>query len=113
MSRTYRKTKLNKSYRKYYDMYNKHTFNYIVTDCLTIIKVYMIKNSYEYNMEVNKFHREDGGYSRTKEPGPSHFRTLTSERPFRRYNKLEIHKYILDNEREPNIIAKGKLQYWT
>lgn len=112
MSRTYRKTKLNRSTRKFYDKYSRHTFNYIIRENLIYIKIPMDINSDEYKLEINKFHR-DKDISRNKEPGPSYFRNLTSERPLRRKHKLELYKYKLDNTYELNIVSKGKLQYWT
>ena len=112
MSRTYRRVKLNRSTRKYYNHYSYYIYDYIRVG-FWYIKVPMDRNSKNYKIELNKFYSDSNNYRCCKEPGPSYFRNLTTERPLRRYNKLELHKYILDYEYEPNIIAKGKLEYWT
>lgn len=48
-----------------------------------------------------------------KEPGPSWFRTLVTERPLRRKNKQELKKFLLNDDYEPMCEEKGKLKYWT
>lgn len=48
-----------------------------------------------------------------KEPGPSWFRNLFSQRPYRQAAKREIQKYLFDTEYEPMILRKPKLEYWT
>lgn len=50
---------------------------------------------------------------RFKEPGPSWFRNLYTERPLRRQTKRELQKYMADPDYEPMIYSKGKLEYWT
>ncbi len=112
MSRTYRRKNCNPSRKSSCELY------WFVTDIIwssprnSYYRVQYSKNSIEYKKGKAKFHSDSGTWTH-KEPGPSWFRNLTSERRIRRKHKLELHKYILDNEYEPNIIAKGKLEYWT
>lgn len=70
------------------------------------------KNSKEYKKGAAKFH-SDAGTTSCKEPGPSWFRNLFTERPLRRHSKREIRKFMLDPDYEPIIDKKGKLEYWT
>ena len=42
-----------------------------------------------------------------KEPGPSWFRTLVTERPLRRKNKQELKKFLLNDDYEPMCEEKG------
>ncbi len=70
------------------------------------------KNSKEYRKGAAKFH-SDAGTTTCKEPGPSWFRNLYTERPIRRQSKKEIRKFMLDPDYEPIIDKKGKLEYWT
>lgn len=48
-----------------------------------------------------------------KEPGPSWFRNLYSQRPYRRSSKRELQKYINNPDYEPMILSKEPLPYWT
>lgn len=48
-----------------------------------------------------------------KEPGPSWFRNLYTERPLRRKNKNELKKFLNNPEYEPMCEERGKLKYWT
>lgn len=50
---------------------------------------------------------------RCKEPGPHWFRNLMSDRPLRRKIKIQLSKYILDQDIEVEYITKYKLDYWT
>ena len=50
---------------------------------------------------------------RFKEPGPSWFRRLFSQRPYRQEAKRELQKFMVDMEYEPMILDKPKLEYWT
>jgi len=53
-------------------------------------------------------------YTAFKEPGPSWFRNLVTERPQRREAKKELHKYLrADGEYEVMLIPKNPLMYWT
>lgn len=70
------------------------------------------KDSKEYKKGKAKFH-SDAGTTRCKEPGPSWFRNLYTERPLRRQTKREIQKFMLDPNYEPIVDEKGKLEYWT
>ena len=49
-----------------------------------------------------------------KEPGPSWFKRKTYTVPNRRFNKLELHRFMLDTNHEvmSNIEIKDK-EYWT
>ena len=48
-----------------------------------------------------------------KEPGPSWYRRLFTQRPHRQQARREIYKFMLDEEYEPMILSKPKLEYWT
>lgn len=56
---------------------------------------------------------------RFKEPGPSWWRKLTAQRPYRRASKMALLKYIklgaetFHTDYEPVIESKPKLDYWT
>lgn len=67
----------------------------------------------EYKKALAYYHCDNGNIGLSKEPGPAWYRNVTAERPLRRYHKNELRKVILDDEYEPNIVAKGKLIYWT
>ena len=58
-------------------------------------------------------HFRSDSYREFKEPGPSWFRNLFTERPLRRKAKRELHKFFIDPEYEPIIETMGKLEYWT
>ena len=51
--------------------------------------------------------------SNCKEPGPSWFRRLFTQRPYRQEAKREIHNFMVDETYEPMILSKPKLEYWT
>ncbi len=70
------------------------------------------KNSKEYQKGKAKFH-SDGATTSFKEPGPSWFRNIFSDRPLRQKAKRELHKFIKNEEYEPIIESKGILPYWT
>lgn len=57
--------------------------------------------------------RSDAATNACKEPGPSHFRNLYSDRPARRAAKRELQKYMNNVEYEPMILAMDKLPYFT
>ena len=48
-----------------------------------------------------------------KEPGPSWFRNLTSERPQRREGKRQLDKFLLDPDFEVLLDGKVHLEYYT
>ena len=50
---------------------------------------------------------------RCKEPGPSWFRNLFSERPQRRESKRQLNKFLLDPEFEVLLDSKAHLEYYT
>lgn len=108
MSRTYRRRKP-----------DAHTnLEYFVSDFVrlgdsyTWRRVLFEKDSKEYAKGLAKFHSDAGTWS-FKEPGPSWFRNLYTERPLRRYNRRELHKFMKNSDYESMIEEKGKLEYWT
>jgi hypothetical protein len=70
------------------------------------------KDSIEGKKKLAKYH-SDTGTIRHKEPGPSWFRNLYTERPLRRRNKKELNKFLKDSEYDPMCDVRGKLEYWT
>lgn len=113
MSRTYRRKKNNKS--------RVHTFHYAVF----FPKMANCKEWYWYYNELfthyptkrerkrakARFH-SDKTYS-FKEPGPSWFRNLFAQRPYRRESKNELRKVVQDKNYDPVIENKPKVPYWT
>jgi len=91
-----------------------HTGEYIRVGKGIWARVYVPypKNSKEYKKGKARFH-SDAGTTRCKEPGPSWYRNLTTERPLRRKSKRELQKFMLDPNYEPIVEEKGKLDYWT
>jgi hypothetical protein len=111
--------------------------DYFISDLVRVpgtynyVSVYYATDSKEYKKGLARYH-SDGATSRFKEPGPSFFRNLFSDRPLRRKAKNELRKFMISvpvaftgdgrevdflqvmNEcYEPNIPSKGKLPYWT
>lgn len=70
------------------------------------------KNSKEYKKSLAIYLSDAGSHS-CKEPGPSWFRNLYTERPQRREAKRQLQKYLLDEEFVVILNAKNKLEYWT
>lgn len=66
----------------------------------------------EYKKRKSFYHSDSFDVT-FKEPGPSWFRNLYTERPLRRENKQELKKFLLDPEYEPMCEERGKLEYWT
>ncbi len=58
------------------------------------------------------YHSDAGTYT-WREPGPSWFRNLTSQRPMRRQSKNQLRKFMLDEEFEVIIETNPKLEYWS
>lgn len=75
-------------------------------------KVPLDPNTKEYKKQRAKFHGDHGTHS-CKEPGPSWWRNLVTERPQRRNAKREIQKWMNNPDYEPMILAKDPLEYWT
>lgn len=98
MSRTYRRKK---------DSGTMHDWSYR----LSVYKI-LGKTESEVTKLKSVFYSDSYGCS-FKEPGPSWFRNLYTERPTRRYNREELRKFMLDNEYEPMCVVKPKLLYWT
>jgi len=67
--------------------------------------------SKEYKASVARYY-SDRQYT-FKEPGPSWFRRLFTERPQRRHAKRELNKYLLDPDYEVILNEKDPLEYWT
>lgn len=107
MSRTFR--------RKNGDPWDKkwHVSDYIRipgTHCYQ--RIYYEQGSDEYKKGLARYH-SDAGTTNCKEPGPSWFRNLYTQRPHRRHADIEIRKFILNDDYEPMIGSKDKLEYWT
>lgn len=68
--------------------------------------------SKEYNKAL-AMHYSDVGTHRFREPGPSWFRNLYTERPQRREAKRQLRKFMVDEEFEVMLNSKDKLEYWT
>lgn len=75
-------------------------------------RIYYVVGSDQYKKGLAKY-RSDSGTHNCKEPGPSWFRNLTSERPQRRFNRNELRKFMRNEEYEPMIISRDRLDYWT
>lgn len=107
MSRTYR--------RRGGDSYNLKYFVYEFAQMPGFAhwcRVEYDRDSKEYAKGKARYH-SDGGTWSFKEPGPSWFRNLFTERPLRRHTKRELQKFMLDPEYEPMVEEMGKLEYWT
>ena len=109
MSRTYRRKNGSGSGWRDKEWYCSE---YIVTSPCGARRVPLEHYTFEYKAASARYHSDSGTYS-FKEPGPSWFRNLFTERPLRRYNKKELRKFMSNPEYEPMCSAKGKLEYWT
>lgn len=69
------------------------------------------KNSEEGKKRIAKT-RSDA-YKDFKEPGPSWYRNIFTERPQRREAKKALRKYLLNEDYEVLLFAKNPLDYWT
>lgn len=76
------------------------------------VRVPYPKDSPEYKKGKAKFH-SDSGTTSFKEPGPSWYRRMTTERPAKRKAKRELQKFMYNEEYEPMILPKEPLDYWT
>ena len=70
------------------------------------------KNSNEYKKGSAKYH-SDAGTHNCKEPGPSWFRNLYTERPQRQEARQQLKKFMNDPDFEVILNAKDPLEYWT
>jgi hypothetical protein len=70
------------------------------------------RDSKEAITALVRYH-SDAGTHQCREPGPSWFRNLTSQRPHRRSSKEQLRKFILDQEFEVIIEDNPHLEYWT
>ena len=76
--------------------------------------IYRIQDYSEEELErLRSMYHSDSYDCSFKEPGPSWYRNLYTERPLRRKNKQELRKFFLYPEYEPLCEEKGKLEYWT
>jgi len=73
---------------------------------------YFEVGSHEHKKALAK-HFSDTGTYRYKEPGPSWFRNLYTERPQRREAVRQLKKFMLNEDYEVILNAKDKLEYWT
>ncbi len=116
MSRTYRRRHKNKVEFRVLQFYISekvyHSGERQLRHFFSYYRVYYNHKSKEYKRGLAQFH-SDAHTNTCKEPGPSWFKNLTHERPLRRKHKNELRKVLLDNNYEPDIIARGKLDYWT
>lgn len=70
------------------------------------------KSSAEYKRGYAMFHSDNANCS-FKEPGPSWFRNMFSQRPLRARARAEIHKYLVNPEYEVVLDYNPPLPYWT
>lgn len=112
MSRTYRRKPSSKRHFSYYFLTHESIF--IKTDFGTYHHIWVKRDteSKEYKRDMAKFYSDSGTF-KFKEPGPSWFRNLYTERPQRREAKRQLHKYLLDQEFEVILNPKDRLDYWT
>ena len=75
-------------------------------------KILLESNSKEYEYASAKFHSDTGTHSH-KEPGPSWFRNLYSQRPHRRQSRINLQRYVQGEDFDVIIEDKPKLPYWT
>jgi hypothetical protein len=112
MSRTYRRKIGSKNHYSHYFV----THELIVVESATGRKYFqwmpLDKDSKEYKKAMAIYHSDSGTFS-FKEPGPSWFRKLFTERPQRRESERQLRKYLLDEEFEVILNPKDKLEYWT
>jgi hypothetical protein len=108
MSRTYRRTSN-----------CEHDLQWVTKKLIRITGKYYTRfawipldpESDEYIKALAVYHSD--AYRNFKEPGPSWFRNLFTERPQRRRAKLQCKKYLTNPEYEVILNAKDKLTYWT
>jgi hypothetical protein len=112
MSRTYRRKENSKRHYSYYFL--EHESITVRTENGTWYHFWVKRDklSKEYIKDKAKFHADCGTFKH-KEPGPSWFRNVYTERPQRREAKRQLHKYLLDQEFEVILNPKDKLEYWT
>lgn len=106
MSRTYR--------RKTGDQTSKHW----ATSKCKIVPGYrywewvpLDPNTIEYKRELAHYYSDN--YKGFKEPGPSWFRNLHTERPQRRAAKRQLSEYMKNPSYEVILNAKDPLEYYT
>lgn len=68
--------------------------------------------SVEYKRGLARYH-SDVGTTPCKEPGPSWWRNLTTERKQRREGVRQLNKFINNPDYEVILNAKDPLDYWT
>lgn len=73
--------------------------------------VWIDRHSKEGKKRYARYHMDK--VDKFKEPGPSWFRNLFSQRPYRRHCKVELKKFLLNPDYEPDVPRRWKLDYWT
>lgn len=111
MSRTYRRRQGNETKKSRWGLADALQ-SYVKVSRGVYVWVPIDPKSAEGRKRKAKYH-SDAGTTTFKEPGPSWFRNLFSERPLRRKNKNELRRFVLDQEYEPMVSPKGKIIYWT
>ena len=90
-------------------------------------RIFRIENSYRFahfmyvqiEPQTDKYakliakYRSDAGTHNSREPGPSWFRNLYTERPQRREAKRQLQKFKQDPTFEVMLNKKDPLEYWT
>lgn len=107
MSRTYRRKSGDPSYKRWHTSSSVR----IDPDGWCWMWVPMDPASNEYKRAVARYHSDRT--NNFKEPGPSWFRKLYTERPQRREAKRQLKKYMSDPDFEVILNAKDPLEYWT
>ena len=105
MSRTYRRKNLpipRWVTREYIRIENSYRFMFVQIEPQTD----------KYAKLIAKY-RSDAGTNNCKEPGPSWFRNLYTERPQRREAKRQLQKFKQDPTFEVMLNKKDPLEYWT
>lgn len=128
MSRTYRKR--NEQEEGYW-LLREHTYIHEIDDFKSISRIEYGKQWFSVSSNrlyqpcivhysktskigkkiLAKYHSDS--YSSFREPGPSWFRNLYTERPQRREAKRQLNLYLLNTEFEVILNNKDPLSYWT
>lgn len=109
MSRTYRRTK-NDDNRWNGKNWAISEYNY--NEYGVFSRMYFDKQSVEYARRIAKYHSDAGTHS-FKEPGPSWFRNLYSQRPLRRQSRVILQRFVQGEDFDVIINENPKLPYWT
>lgn len=66
----------------------------------------------EYDKALSEYH-SDAGTHACKEPGPTWFRNITSQRPLRRDAYRQLRRFLQGEDLEVIIEENPPLEYWT